>query len=76
MQAAIHTERATLPDGSVLTVCLISRRSREHAVTRFKTRGLNDEGAAANCVETEQILHLQARPARAAPRAPPRARSC
>lgn len=61
MQAAIHTERVALPDGSVLTSSLISRRSAEHAGTRLKTRGLNDDGAAANCVETEQILHLQAK---------------
>ena len=59
MQAAIFTEPIYLPGGGgVLTVSLISRRSSEHAGTRFKTRGLNDAGAAANFVETEQVLHL------------------
>ena len=43
----------------MLTASLISRRSNEHAGTRFKTRGLNDAGAAANFVETEQVLHVQ-----------------
>ena len=58
LQAAILTEQIYLPAGGVLTVSLISRRSCEHAGTRFKTRGLNDGGAAANFVETEQVLHL------------------
>lgn len=30
----------------------------EHAGTRFKTRGIDDEGACANFVEIEQILCL------------------
>ena len=55
MQAAIVTEQLRLPGGGVLTASLISRRSSEHAGTRFKTRGLNDAGAAANFVETEQV---------------------
>ena len=52
------TERITVPGGGVLTSTLISRRSSEHAGTRFKTRGLNDAGGAANFVETEQLLHM------------------
>ena len=59
VQASIHTEQIRIPGGGVLTCSLISRRSCEHAGTRFKTRGLNDEAAAANRVESEQILHLQ-----------------
>lgn len=35
---------------------LISRRSIHYAGTRFWTRGLDDEGHAANSVETEQII--------------------
>lgn len=61
VQAAIHTETMMVPGGGVLTASLISRRSCEHAGTRLKTRGLNDEGAAANFVESEQVLHLSAR---------------
>ena len=59
MQASVVTEVVTLPGGGVLTASLVSRRSCEHAGTRFKTRGVDDSGAAANCVESEQILHLQ-----------------
>ena len=35
---------------------LISRRSCEHAGTRYHTRGCNDDGHAANFVETESAL--------------------
>jgi hypothetical protein len=35
---------------------LISRRSMNHAGTRYLTRGINDDGFVANYVETEQIL--------------------
>lgn len=35
---------------------LISRRSMNHAGTRYLTRGINDDGYVANYVETEQIL--------------------
>lgn len=59
MQAAIATEQVVLPGGSVLTASVISRRSCEHAGTRFKTRGINDLGAAANFLEIEQILHMK-----------------
>lgn len=52
MQAAIFTEQLAMPAGGVLTVSLVSRRSCEHPGTRFKTRGLNDEGGAANSVRT------------------------
>ena len=38
--------------GRVLTVTLVARRSREFAGTRFKKRGLNDQGRVANEVET------------------------
>ncbi|CAF3355912.1 unnamed protein product [Rotaria sp. Silwood1] len=37
---------------------LISRLSCERAGTRFNVRGVNDDGAVANFVETEQILLL------------------
>lgn len=44
--------------GTPLTVVLISRRSRHRAGTRYFTRGLDDEGHAANYNETEQIIIL------------------
>ncbi|KAL3898040.1 MAG: hypothetical protein SGPRY_012925 [Prymnesium sp.] len=58
MQGAVFTEQIVLPTGGQLFACLISRRSVEHAGTRFKTRGIDDEGACANFVEIEQILCL------------------
>jgi hypothetical protein len=41
-----------------LTMVLISRRSRHRAGTRYFTRGLDEEGHAANFNETEQITIL------------------
>ena len=38
------------------TIAIISRRSRHRAGTRYKRRGVNEEGHVANYVETEQIL--------------------
>ena len=44
--------------GTPLTIALITRRSRHRAGTRYFTRGLDDQGHAANYNETEQILVL------------------
>lgn len=44
--------------GTPLTLALITRRSRNRAGTRYFTRGLDDQGNAANYNETEQILIL------------------
>ncbi|KAH0429620.1 hypothetical protein CcaCcLH18_08320 [Colletotrichum camelliae] len=41
--------------GTPVTVTLISRRSRHRGGTRYFTRGVDDEGHAANYNETEQI---------------------
>ena len=41
-----------------LTLVLISRRSRYRGGTRYFTRGVDDEGHAANYNETEQIVIL------------------
>ncbi|KAK4442475.1 phosphoinositide phosphatase SAC1 [Podospora aff. communis PSN243] len=41
-----------------VTIVLISRRSRHRAGTRYFTRGLDEEGHAANYNETEQIVIL------------------
>jgi hypothetical protein len=42
--------------GRVLTLTLISRRSRLFAGTRYLKRGVNESGCAANEVESEQIV--------------------
>ncbi|XP_053645587.1 phosphatidylinositide phosphatase SAC2 isoform X2 [Cherax quadricarinatus] len=54
---------ATSPDDSLdkqnrdhYTLTLISRRSRYRAGTRYKRRGVDEEGHVANYVETEQIV--------------------
>ena len=39
-------------------LCLISRRSRFRLGTRFKRRGIDDDGHVANFVETEQIIDV------------------
>ncbi|XP_078514530.1 synaptojanin-1 isoform X3 [Lissotriton helveticus] len=39
--------------------CIISRLSCERAGTRFNVRGTNDDGQAANFVETEQVIYLE-----------------
>jgi hypothetical protein len=44
--------------GTPLTIGVITRRSRHRAGTRYFTRGLDDQGHAANYNETEQILIL------------------
>ena len=38
------------------TIALISRRSRHRSGTRYKRRGIDDNGHAANFVETEEII--------------------
>jgi phosphatidylinositol-bisphosphatase len=37
-------------------VAVISRLSRDYVGTRFNVRGVDDDGHAANFVETEQVL--------------------
>uniref|UniRef100_A0A146LP15 Phosphatidylinositide phosphatase SAC2 n=2 Tax=Lygus hesperus TaxID=30085 RepID=A0A146LP15_LYGHE len=39
-----------------ITIGIISRRSRHRAGTRYKRRGLDEDGKCANYVETEQFL--------------------
>jgi SacI homology domain len=50
-----------LPDihGNMFSVALFARRSRLHAGTRYKARGLNSTGAPANEIECEQAVLLQ-----------------
>jgi len=53
MCGGIETYRSPNED---LELWLISRLSCERAGTRFNVRGVNDDGAVANFVETEQIV--------------------
>jgi phosphatidylinositol 4-phosphatase len=50
--------RPTTLKGTPLTLGLITRKSRFRAGTRYFTRGLDEEGHAANYNETEQIVIL------------------
>ncbi|KAI1815563.1 putative SAC1 protein [Poronia punctata] len=50
--------RPTKLKGTPLTIALITRKSRYRAGTRYFTRGLDEEGHAANYNETEQIVVL------------------
>ncbi|XP_065317579.1 phosphatidylinositide phosphatase SAC2-like isoform X2 [Gordionus sp. m RMFG-2023] len=40
------------------TFCLISRRNRHRTGTRYNRRGIDEEGNAANYVETEQLIRV------------------
>lgn len=51
--------RPTLLHGRHLQLCLISRRSRYRAGTRYFRRGIDQDGHVANFNETEQILLLE-----------------
>jgi hypothetical protein len=42
--------------GRPVALTLLSRRSRHFAGTRYRKRGINDEGDVANEVETEQVV--------------------
>ncbi|KAJ8920227.1 hypothetical protein NQ315_011888 [Exocentrus adspersus] len=43
----------------IFTLCILSRRSRFRAGTRYKRRGVDENGEVANYVETEQIVAYQ-----------------
>ena len=43
-------------NGQHLKLCLVSRRSRYRAGTRYFRRGVDREGHVANFVETEQVV--------------------
>jgi len=47
---------ATADAREAIVINLISRRRHAYAGTRFLTRGLDAEGNAANCVETELVV--------------------
>ena len=46
-------------NGQRIQLCLVSRRSRYRAGTRYFRRGVDREGHVANFVETEQILIVE-----------------
>lgn len=43
----------------IFTLCILSRRSRFRAGTRYKRRGVDETGEVANYVETEQLISYQ-----------------
>jgi SacI homology domain len=49
-------QRSFNVDGHALTVTLVARRSKFFAGTRYRKRGINDQGHVANHVEVEQIV--------------------
>lgn len=48
--------RSVMVNGVSFKLALVSRRSWQRAGTRFHTRGVDREGAAANFIETEQVV--------------------
>ncbi|KAK2581072.1 hypothetical protein KPH14_006114 [Odynerus spinipes] len=44
------------PQHEIFNLAIISRRSRYRAGTRYKRRGVDDQGKCANYVETEQLV--------------------
>uniref|UniRef100_A0A2P2I941 Phosphatidylinositide phosphatase SAC2-like n=1 Tax=Hirondellea gigas TaxID=1518452 RepID=A0A2P2I941_9CRUS len=53
-----NTEKHNAMPGDFYSLCLISRRSRHRAGTRYKRRGVDEDGYVANYVETEQLVTL------------------
>jgi len=51
--------RPAFINGRHFQLCLISRRSRHRAGTRYFRRGIDHEGHVANFVETEQLLLVE-----------------
>lgn len=54
----VHIRKMTV-QGCPVEFALISRRSKEHAGTRYFSRGLDNNGHASNFVETEQLISCQ-----------------
>ncbi|KAJ6604278.1 SacI homology domain-containing protein [Mycena vulgaris] len=51
--------RNSVLHGRTIQICLLSRRSRFRAGTRYFRRGIDDEGHVANFNETEQLLMVE-----------------
>lgn len=58
MQGFVQVEQCVI-DNECFRLALVSRRSRFRAGTRYKRRGIDEDGQVANYVETEQILSLR-----------------
>ncbi|CAG8529351.1 9614_t:CDS:10, partial [Gigaspora rosea] len=58
MQGYVQSEHCEIED-RVFDFIIISRRSRERPGLRYQRRGINEQGAVANYVETEQILSIK-----------------
>jgi phosphatidylinositol 4-phosphatase len=58
IQGFVQVEQCVI-ENECFRLALVSRRSRYRAGTRYKRRGIDDEGYVANYVETEQILSLR-----------------
>ena len=58
IQGFVQVEQCVV-ENECFTLALVSRRSRFRAGTRYKRRGIDEEGHVANYVETEQILSLR-----------------
>lgn len=55
IQGFVQLEQCVIGDDQ-FSLALVSRRSRHRAGTRYKRRGIDEDGNVANYVETEQIL--------------------
>lgn len=58
IQGFVQVEQCVI-ENECFTLALVSRRSRFRAGTRYKRRGIDEDGHVANYVETEQILSLR-----------------
>lgn len=58
IQGFVQVEQCVI-ENECFRLALVSRRSRMRAGTRYKRRGVDEEGDVANYVETEQILSLR-----------------
>ncbi|CRL06388.1 CLUMA_CG019050, isoform A [Clunio marinus] len=58
IQGFVQVEQCVI-DNECFRLALVSRRSRFRAGTRYKRRGIDEDGNVANYVETEQILSLR-----------------
>lgn len=58
IQGFVQVEQCVI-DNECFRLALVSRRSRMRAGTRYKRRGIDENGDVANYVETEQILSLR-----------------
>ncbi|XP_055603037.1 phosphatidylinositide phosphatase SAC2 isoform X3 [Uranotaenia lowii] len=58
VQGFVQIEQCVIGN-ECFTLALVSRRSRYRAGTRYKRRGIDENGHCANYVETEQVLSLR-----------------